>query len=47
MYYLFTVLWFVFPIAINSNEPMLDNLQDLQEEDFEQFKQQGKWTLDQ
>jgi hypothetical protein len=22
--------------------PMLDNLQDLQEEDFEQFEQQGK-----
>jgi hypothetical protein len=25
----------------------LDNLQGLQEEDFEQFGQQGKWILDQ
>jgi hypothetical protein len=25
----------------------LDNLQDRREEDFEQFEQQDKWTLDQ
>jgi hypothetical protein len=27
--------------------PKLDNLQDLQEQDFEQFEYQGKWTLEQ
>jgi hypothetical protein len=32
----------VFPVAFNLDAPMLDNLQDVQEEDFEQFKQQGK-----
>jgi hypothetical protein len=32
----------VFLVAINSDVPMLDNLQDLQEEDFEHFEQQGK-----
>jgi hypothetical protein len=42
MYHLFTILWFVFPVTIDSNTPMLDNLQDLQEQDFEQFEQQGK-----
>jgi hypothetical protein len=36
MYYLFIVLWFVFLVTVNSDVPMLDNLQDLQEEDFEQ-----------
>jgi hypothetical protein len=41
MYYLFIILWLVFPVAIDSDAPMLDNLQDLQEQDFEQFKQQG------
>jgi hypothetical protein len=35
MYYLFIVLWFVFPVAVNSDVPMLDNLLVLQEEDFE------------
>jgi hypothetical protein len=47
MYCLFIVLWFVFPIVVNSDVSLVDNLQDLQEEDFEQFEQQGKWTLDQ
>jgi hypothetical protein len=42
MYYLFIVLWFVFPVAVDSDTPMLNNLQDLQEKDFEQFEQQGK-----
>jgi hypothetical protein len=42
MYYLFTVLWFVFPVAVDSDAPTLDNLQDLQEQDFELFEQQGK-----
>jgi hypothetical protein len=42
MYYLFIVLWFVLLVAVNSDIPMLDNPQDLQEEDFEQFEQQGK-----
>jgi hypothetical protein len=32
----------VFPVAFNLDALMLDNLQDVQEEDFEQFKQQGK-----
>jgi hypothetical protein len=31
----FIVLWFVFSVVINSDVPTLDNLQDLQEEDFE------------
>jgi hypothetical protein len=35
MHCLFIVLWFVFPVAVNSDVPTLDNLQDLQEEDFE------------
>jgi hypothetical protein len=35
MYYLFIVMWFVFLVAIDSDAPMLDNLQDLQDEDFE------------
>jgi hypothetical protein len=39
MYYLFIVLWFVFPVIVNFDAPTLDNLQDLQEEDFEQFEQ--------
>jgi hypothetical protein len=42
MYYLFIVLWFMFPVAIDSDALTLDNLQDLQEQDFEQFEQQGK-----
>jgi hypothetical protein len=42
MYCLSIVLWFVFLVATNSDAPMLDNLQDLQEQDFEQFEQQGK-----
>jgi hypothetical protein len=41
--YCFTyVLWFVFPVAVNSEAPTLDNLQDHQEKDFEQFEEQGK-----
>jgi hypothetical protein len=35
MYCLFIVLWFVFPVAIDSDAPALDNLQDHQELDFE------------
>jgi hypothetical protein len=42
MYDLFIVLWFVFLNIVNSDVPMLNNLQDLQEEDFEHFEQQGK-----
>jgi hypothetical protein len=42
MYCLFIVLWFVFPVTVNLDVPMLDNLKDLQEKDFEQFKLQGK-----
>jgi hypothetical protein len=42
MYYLFIVLWFVFLVAIDLDTPTLDNRQDLQEQDFEQFEQQGK-----
>jgi hypothetical protein len=42
MYYLFIVLWFVFLVAVDSDVPMLDNLYDLQDEDFEQFEQQGR-----
>jgi hypothetical protein len=45
MYYLFIVLWFMFPVAIDSDALTLDNLQDLQEQDFEQFEQQGKCPL--
>jgi hypothetical protein len=41
MYYLFIVLWFVFLLAVDSDMPMLDNLQELQEQDFEQFEQQA------
>jgi hypothetical protein len=29
MYYLFIVLWFVFLLAVDSDMPMLDNLQEL------------------
>jgi hypothetical protein len=36
MYYLFIVLWFVFLVAIDSDAPTLDNLQNLPEQDFEQ-----------
>jgi hypothetical protein len=43
MYCLFIVLWFVFPVAIDSDAPTLDNLQDHQELDFEQFEQQSKF----
>jgi hypothetical protein len=32
----------MFPVAIDSDTPTLDNLQNLQEQDFEQFEQQGK-----
>jgi hypothetical protein len=39
---MFDVLWFVFSIVIDSDAVTLDNLQDLQEEDFEQFEQQSK-----
>jgi hypothetical protein len=35
MYYLFIVLWFVILAAVDSDVPMLDNLQDLQEQDFD------------
>jgi hypothetical protein len=42
MYYFIYVLWFAFPIAINLDAPTLDNLQDLQKQDFEQFEQQCK-----
>jgi hypothetical protein len=38
MYCLFIVMGFVFPVVVNSGVPMVDNLQDLQEEDFEQFE---------
>jgi hypothetical protein len=34
MYYLFIVLWFVFPVTVDLDASMLDNLQDLQEQDF-------------
>jgi hypothetical protein len=43
MYRLFIALWFVFLVVVDSNVPTLDNLQDLQEQDFEQFEQQGKY----
>jgi hypothetical protein len=39
MYYLFIVLWFVFLVAVNSDAPTLDKLQDLQKQDYEQFEQ--------
>ena len=39
MYYFIYVLRFVFPVAVNSDALMLDNLQDLQEQDFEQFEE--------
>jgi hypothetical protein len=39
MYCMFIVLWFVFPVAVDSDTLMLDNLQDLREQEFEQ---QGK-----
>jgi hypothetical protein len=39
MYCLFIVLWFVFPVAVDLDTPMLDKLQDLQKHDFEQFEQ--------
>jgi hypothetical protein len=39
MYCLFIVLWFVFPIDVDSDASTLDNLQ---EQDFEQFEQQGQ-----
>jgi hypothetical protein len=42
MYCLFIVLWFVFPVVVDSDAPKLDNLQDLQEQDYEQFERQGK-----
>jgi hypothetical protein len=42
MYYLFIVLWFVFPVVIDPDALTLDNPQHLQEQDFGQFEQQGK-----
>jgi hypothetical protein len=44
MHYLFIVLWFVFLVAVDSDALMLDKLQDLQKQDFEQFEQQGKYS---
>jgi hypothetical protein len=38
MYFLFIVLWFVSLVAVNLDVSLLDNLQDLQEEYFEQFE---------
>jgi hypothetical protein len=38
MYCFIYVLWFVYPVDINSVAPTLDNHQDLHEEDFEQFE---------
>jgi hypothetical protein len=38
MYFLFIVLWFEFSLAVDLDAPMLDKLQDLQEQDFEQFE---------
>jgi hypothetical protein len=35
MYCLFIVLQFMFLVAIDSDAPTLDNLQDLQDQDFE------------
>jgi hypothetical protein len=37
MYYLFIVLWSMFSVVVDSNASMLDNLQDLQADDFERF----------
>jgi hypothetical protein len=34
MYYLFIVFWFVFSVTVDLDASMLDNLQDLQEQDF-------------
>jgi hypothetical protein len=42
MYYFNYILRFVFLVVVNLDAPMLDNLQDIQEQDFEQFEQQGK-----
>jgi hypothetical protein len=42
MYCFNYILWFVFLVVVNLDAPMLDNLQDIQEQDFEQFEQQGK-----
>jgi hypothetical protein len=39
MYCLFIVLWFVFPVVVDSDAPTSNNPQDLQEQDFEQFEQ--------
>jgi hypothetical protein len=39
VYFFIYVLWFVFSVAVNSDALTLDNLQDLQEQDFEQFEQ--------
>jgi hypothetical protein len=36
------VLWFVFPVVIIRTHRRWKNLEDLQEQDFEQFEQQGK-----
>jgi hypothetical protein len=41
MYCLFIILRFVFLVVVDSDALTLDNLQDLQEQDFEQFEQQG------
>jgi hypothetical protein len=42
MHCLFIVMWFVFLVVVDSDAPTLDKLQDLQEQDLEQFEQQGK-----
>jgi hypothetical protein len=42
VYFFIYVLWFVFSVVVSPDAPTLDNLQDLQEQDFEQFEQQGK-----
>jgi hypothetical protein len=41
---LFYLLYYglCFRIAVDSDAPTLDKFQDLQVQDFEQFKQQGK-----
>jgi hypothetical protein len=38
MYFLFIVLWFMSLVVVNLDVSLLDNLQDLQEEYFEQFE---------
>jgi hypothetical protein len=38
MHCLFIVLWFVFSVAIDSDAPTLDKLQDLQKHDLELFE---------